>query len=49
MKLVGHKTESMYRRYNIVSRRDLDAAAAAYEQYVESLRASGQRKVIRLR
>lgn len=49
MKLVGHKTESMYRRYNIVSRRDLDAAAVAYEQYMESLRASSQRKVIRLR
>lgn len=33
MKLTGHKTESVYRRYDIVSESDLDIAAAKLEQF----------------
>jgi hypothetical protein len=33
MKLTGHKTESVYRRYDIVSEGDLAIAAKRLEQF----------------
>ncbi len=34
MEISGHRTESVYRRYDIVSPRDLKLAAARMEQYL---------------
>jgi len=34
MSITGHRTESVYRRYDIVSRRDLQSAAAKMESYM---------------
>jgi integrase len=34
MQMIGHKTENVYRRYNITSRRDLDIAKRLYEDYM---------------
>ena len=36
MAISGHKSESIYRRYNIVSARDLQLATAKLESYLES-------------
>ena len=36
MAISGHKTESVYRRYNIVSERDLQLATAKLESYLKS-------------
>ena len=38
MAISGHKTEAVYRRYDIVSPRDLKLAAAKMENYLEGLR-----------
>lgn len=35
MAIRGHKTESVYRRYEIVSPRDINTAKIKMEQYVE--------------
>lgn len=40
MAISGHKTESIYRRYGIISARDL-AAAARMEQYLEAAKNGG--------
>lgn len=37
MVISGHKTESMYQRYNIVSESDLRAAAEKTQMYLDSL------------
>jgi integrase len=37
MAISGHKTESMYQRYNIVSESDLRAAAAKTQLYLDTL------------
>jgi integrase len=42
MEISGHRTESVYRRYDIVSRRDLMSAAAKLERYLENERRSAQ-------
>jgi hypothetical protein len=36
-KLVGHKTDDMYRRYNIESKRDLEEAGKLYAAYMATL------------
>jgi integrase len=41
----GHKTESVYRRYDIVSPQDLRIAAAKMENYLDGLRAGGDNPV----
>jgi integrase len=44
MKLTGHKTESVYRRYDIVSQNDLEVAAQRLGEYTRSLlQGGGQR------
>ena len=35
MEISGHRTESVYRRYDIVSKRDLMSAAEKLERYLE--------------
>ena len=42
MEISGHRTESVYRRYDIVSRRDLMAAAQKLELYLEGQNQSAQ-------
>ena len=42
MEISGHRTESVYRRYDIVSRRDLMSAAAKLERYLENEQRSAQ-------
>ena len=37
MQMIGHKTEAMYRRYNIVSERDLHEAGDKLAAYVATL------------
>jgi hypothetical protein len=38
MEISGHKTESVYRRYDIVSPQDMKLAAAKMENYLEGLK-----------
>ena len=38
MEISGHKTESVYRRYDIVSPQDIKLAAAKMENYLEGLK-----------
>ncbi len=38
MAISGHKTESIYRRYDIVAHRDLTDAAARMERYIETVK-----------
>jgi integrase len=42
MEISGHRTESVYRRYDIVSKRDLMNAALKLERYLESEHQSAQ-------
>lgn len=37
MAISGHKTQSVFQRYNIVSERDLREAAAKLERHLQSL------------
>ncbi len=37
MQITGHKTESMYRRYNIVSDDDLRTATRKTQSYLDTL------------
>jgi integrase len=37
MQITGHKTEAMYRRYNIVSEQDIRAALAKTQSYLDTL------------
>jgi len=38
MEISGHKTESVYRRYDIVSQQDMKLGAAKLEKYLEGLK-----------
>jgi hypothetical protein len=37
MQITGHKTESMYRRYNIVTESDIRTALAKTQTYLDTL------------
>ncbi len=39
MLISGHKTRSVFERYNVVSERDLQEAARRLENYIEELKA----------
>ncbi|HYA40279.1 MAG TPA: tyrosine-type recombinase/integrase, partial [Syntrophobacteraceae bacterium] len=41
MKLTGHKTESVYRRYDIVSQVDLKIAAEKLEEFARTVKVNG--------
>jgi integrase len=41
MKMVGHKTEAIYRRYRIVDEQDLRDAAARMDAFAAARRAGG--------
>jgi integrase len=45
MAISGHKTEAVYRRYDIVSPQDLKIAATKMEHYFEGLRAGSNNRV----
>jgi integrase len=45
MSISGHKTESVYRRYDIVSPQDLKIAAAKLDNYLGEIRARGNNPV----
>ncbi len=47
MKITGHRTRSVFDRYNIVSHDDLKEATKRHEAYIEAQ--SGQRKKISIR
>jgi hypothetical protein len=50
MKLVGHKTESIYRRYAIVARQDLvDGITRLAEYRVGIDKTAGGRKVVKMK
>ena len=36
MQITGHKTEAMYRRYNIVTEQDIRAALVKTQEYLET-------------
>jgi integrase len=44
MRISGHKTESVYRRYDIVNTRDLKNAAVRMEQYLKEQKEAGKRE-----
>ena len=46
MRLVGHKTEEMYDRYDIVSEGDLDDAVGLLEEYAQRQSTEATRKVV---
>jgi hypothetical protein len=41
MKMTGHKTESIYRRYDIVSEGDLRIATAKLESFARTVKENG--------
>ncbi len=47
MKLIGHKTETMYKRYRIVNDEDLDDAAKRLESYYEHQEQEPTNRVVR--
>ena len=49
MKITGHKTDSVYRRYRIVPERDMRDALATTQDAVKAEAANGQQVVVPLR
>ena len=45
MEISGHKTEAVYRRYDIISRQDLATAATKMEHYLGTPKAAQQETV----
>ena len=46
MKISGHKTESVYRRYDIVSQRDMKLGAATMDKYFDDQKSKAITSVV---
>ena len=46
MKITGHKTTEVFRRYNTIDERDLAAAQGQMDAYMDTSKAEGQKECL---